>query len=142
MGNLKYNANGEVVGAVELMGSNVDVTWQAPLAITDTTARFLSTIDLSEAGEFYLVIQSTLDQIVVFNIDAINGHDINGYTASGADALGLTYSIPIGTPARQLRVARPSGLGFATSLKGFLKCATAPTVGSVSVYIAKKGKGI
>ena len=125
-------------GKVQLSGSNVEVVWQSAVEIRNTTLVSLPEITVDECGEFYILIENTLNQSVTTSIEKINGHGWYGY--STIDSNGDELKITVGTsPSKQLVAWHPKGLAYNITMTGFIICDVAPTSGSIAVYIVKKG---
>ena len=52
--------------------------WQTALAITDTAAHFLPSIDISDASDFYIMGYSTLNQDSTISVSALDGYGDTG----------------------------------------------------------------
>lgn len=122
---------------VDTSNHTIEVPWAGPLTITDTAAHFLPSIDISSASDFYVMVNSTLNQDATVSITALDSYGSNGMEVM-VNSPG--QNIKISGTANQGRVSiiRSANLHFGLNIQGFVKCTTAPTSGSITLYIVKR----
>lgn len=114
-----------------------EVVWQPPLNITDTAAHFLPEIDISDAADFYIMVNSTLDQDATLSVSALDGYGDPGMEVMDQSP-GIAAQVKATVNQGRVTIYKSPSLKFGLSLNGFLKCATAPTSGDITVYIVKR----
>lgn len=133
--------DGTTPASVQLTGSNVEVVWQPPTALT-TGTNYLSNLDVSDSTDIYFVVVSSLDAPVRFLISLIGGRGIISNIAKIDDGSGNLHDLKLDIPANANRayILKPPTAFFATSIRGALYLYNGDaTSGSVAVYVQKKG---
>ena len=97
-----------------------EMVWQPTLAITDTVAHFLPQIDISDASDFYILVNSTLNQDSSLSISALDGYGDHGMEVMDQSP-GIAAQVKATVNQGRVTIYKSPSLKFGLSLNGFLK---------------------